>query len=362
MKHEAYSDLKAAYHLQDIADMREGKQIVPRQVQLILSDLCNQDCVFCSYRMSNGLSSEQFPDAEGNRNPKRMIPTEKAQEILFDCANLGVKAIQFTGGGEPTVHPDHMNLFETCLDLSMEAALVTNGVLLRPGWEAILPNFAWIRVSIDAASAEQYAAIRRVPASMYGKALANLARLAGEIARVGSPCLLGAGYVITRDNYQSLSEGVAHIKETGASYVRLSAMFSTDGEKVYDDIDDAVRDEVARASELESPSFKVVDLYRDRISDLRQHAPDYDFCGYQQFNCYIGGNLKVYRCCNTAYTLHGEVGDLRNQRFKDWFHSEQKKRAYGEFCARSCDFCQFSKVNRNINYLVGDPPLHSNFV
>lgn len=360
--HEAYSDLKAAYHLEDIARLREGQQIVPRQVQLILSDLCNQDCVFCSYRMSNGLSSEQFPDEDGNRNPKRMIPTGKALEILKDCSELGVGGIQFTGGGEPTVHPDHMKLFEECLDWGMEGALVSNGVLLRPGWEAVVPWFSWIRISIDAASPEQYARIRRVPASMYERALGNLELLSNEIEKLGSDCLLGAGYVITRENFSSLAAGVARIKESGAAYVRLSAMFSTDGETPYADIDGAIRDEVARACELESPSFKVVDLYRDRLSDLRQHAPDYDFCGYQQFNCYIGGNLKVYRCCNTAYTLHGEVGDLKERTFKDWFHSEEKKAKYANFCARSCTTCQFNNKNRVINYLTQEAPTHVNFV
>lgn len=360
--HHAYSDLKAAYHLQDIARLRDGQQIVPRQVQLILSDLCNQDCVFCSYRMSNGLSSEQFPDADGNRNPRRMIPTAKALEILKDCADLGVGGIQFTGGGEPTVHPDHMALFETCLSLGMQGGLVSNGVLLRPGWDDVLPNFSWIRISIDAATAEQYAAIRRVPSSMYGRALGNIRALADQIQKLGSSCLLGAGYVITRENFPALSEGVARIKEAGVAYVRLSAMFSTDGEAPYADIDQAIREEVAKAMELQSPSFQVVDLYRDRLSDLRQHAPDYEFCGYQQFNCYVGGNLKVYRCCNTAYTLHGEVGDLKDQSFADWFRSQAKHRKYADFNARSCTTCQFNNKNRVIDYLVGDPPLHVDFV
>ena len=40
----AYSDLKAAWHLDKIEAMRKGHQVVPAQVQLILSDLCNQDC------------------------------------------------------------------------------------------------------------------------------------------------------------------------------------------------------------------------------------------------------------------------------------------------------------------------------
>jgi MoaA/NifB/PqqE/SkfB family radical SAM enzyme len=361
----AYSDLKAAWHLDDIHRMREGHQIVPKQVQLILSDLCNHDCHFCSYRMSNGFSSEQFVVVENgkvNRNPKRMIPTEKAREILDDCAALGVRAIQFTGGGEPTVHPDHLDLFGHALARGLECGLVSNGIILRDGWEAVLPRFKWIRISVDAGSPEEYARVRRVSESQYHKALTHIAQLAGEIKRQGTDCLLGVGYVITRENWADLYDGVERIKETGAAYVRLSAMFSTDGESYYDGLHAPIRDEIARVRSLEDDSFKVVNLFGDRIADLRQHAPDYDFCGYQQFNCYVGGNLKVYRCCTTAYTRHGEVGDLSNQSFREWFYSHGKRLAYADFNARSCHTCQFNSKNRTINYMLSGEPVHVNFV
>ena len=85
----------------------------PAQVQLILSDLCNHDCSFCAYRLSGYTSNMNFADVDGNKNPRRMIPTEKALEIVKDCSTLGVQGLQFTGGGEPTVHPDHLHLART---------------------------------------------------------------------------------------------------------------------------------------------------------------------------------------------------------------------------------------------------------
>src|SRR6185436_8088075 len=115
----AYSDLKALWHLPEMSALKEGRRFVPPHVQLILSDLCNQDCSFCAYRMSGGFSSEQFAGPAGEKNPNRKIPTDKAIEILNDCAALGVKAVQFTGGGEPTVHPEHMKLFNHALGLGL---------------------------------------------------------------------------------------------------------------------------------------------------------------------------------------------------------------------------------------------------
>lgn len=355
-----YSTLKAAWHLDKIAAIRRGEQVVPAQVQLILSDLCNQDCHFCAYRMSGGFSSEQFGE-DGNRNPNRKIPMAKALEIIEDCASLGVKAIQFTGGGEPTVHPDHLLIFEYAQNIGLETSLVTNGILFRQGWEGILPSMKWVRVSIDAASPDEYARVRRVKPEFYATALGHVAQLAAEIRKQETDCLLGVGYVLTRENWADAYEGIRLIRETGAHNVRLSAMFSTEGPSYYDGIHDGIRAEIERIKTLERPGFTVIDLFGDRIADLVQHAPDYEFCGYQQFNMYVGGNLRVYRCCTTAYTKHGEVGDLTNQRLAAWFYSRQKEASYHEFDARSCQTCQFNGQNRAINYLAG-VPVHVNFV
>ncbi len=358
----SYSDLKAAWHIDKLATLRRGGQIVPSQVQLIISDLCNHDCGFCSYRISNGFSAEQFADDAGNRNPNRMIPVEKVEEILTDCAILDVRAVQFTGGGEPTVHPHHMRIFRYAHHLGLETALVTNGGLLRDGWRDVFPRMTWLRVSVDAADADQYAAIRRVGKSAYHVTLNNMQAIAGQLRDSKSPCLFGAGYVVTRDNFRGLADGIRRIRDTGVAYVRLSAMFSKDFVEYYRAVDPLIRDEIARSKQLETPTFKVLDLYSNRIEDLRQASPDYKFCGYQQFNTYIGGNLKVYRCCNTAYTLHGEVGDLREQSFIEWFTSQPKKSAYACFDARSCAVCQFNGKNWAINYLLDPSPEHIHFV
>ena len=55
----------------------------PKQVHWILSDLCNQDCHFCAYRMSGYTSNELFmagseASAYGHDNPVRWVETERA--------------------------------------------------------------------------------------------------------------------------------------------------------------------------------------------------------------------------------------------------------------------------------------------
>lgn len=344
-----FSSLKAAWHIERIADLRAGKDIVPTHVQIILSDLCNQNCHFCAYRMDGGFSTENFADEGGNKNPNRRIPTAKAMEILDDCAAMGVGAIEFTGGGEPTVHPDCFKIIEYAQSLGLQTGLVTNGVKLKA--HPAVEKLTWLRISLDAGTPTTYERIRQSTAwPQVMKALAYAGTLTGPY--------VGVGFVVTRENFREIAQACHIVKGAGIPYVRLSAMFSTGGELYYAGIEDQIDACRAEAKKIEDGSFKVVDFFSARVEDLRSKAPDYKFCGEQQFVLYIGGDQKVYTCCTNAYTTHGEIGDLKGQSFADWMKTHRRY----DFDARGCHHCQFHDKNRVINFMLDKKPAHVEFV
>jgi MoaA/NifB/PqqE/SkfB family radical SAM enzyme len=301
------------------------------------------NCHFCAYRMEGGFTSKYF-----GGNPARFIPTAKAKEILDDCAAIGVKAIEFTGGGEPTVHKDWAEIIAHALSLGLQCALVTNGVRLNafPMLEAL----TWLRVSLDAGTAETYERIRQ------SKAWPTVMRNLESVGKLRGP-LVGVGFVITRENYGELVRACEIAKGYGIPYVRVSAMFSEAGAGYYDGIEGWINAERMAARTLQDERFRVIDFFDNRVEDLRQAAPDYSFCGYQQFVTYIGGDQKVYTCCTNAYTPHGEIGDLREQRFAEWFATTRRR----DFNARSCHHCQYHGINRVVNYMLSEPA-HVEFV
>lgn len=151
-----YSPFKIVHHANKIALIQHGIQPKgPAQVQIIISDFCNQDCHFCSYRVSGSQSNVLFKDGDNN-NPQRRIPYEKVIEILDDCVEMGVGAIQLTGGGEPTAHPRFEDIVRAIIGHGLQLALVTNGVALREPRFTLLNDAAWVRVSVDAGKSETY--------------------------------------------------------------------------------------------------------------------------------------------------------------------------------------------------------------
>lgn len=366
MKNTAYSPLKIFRHEDKLSELRQGKQIVPLQVQLIISDLCNHDCSFCAYRMSGYTSNQLFKivekDGTENNNPNRMIKYEKVLEILDDCKEMGVKAIQITGGGEPTVHPQHELILKGILDRGLELAVVTNGARMSYSCLQSFARAKWVRVSIDAGTAESYSSIRRISKETFNRVQDNIRALVSQKKQLDTNVRIGIGFVVTKENWGEIYEGAKIASDLGVDNIRISAVFQNEDEKYFDSFYERARELAIKATELNRDDFKVYNNFGNRIADLTQHNPDYSFCGYQQFNTYIGADLNVYRCCNLAYNLRGLTGSLKEQRLKDFWVSESKKEKYSNFDAKGCERCMFNVQNRNIVYAIDPNPDDVNFV
>lgn len=341
---------------------REGKlPDAPKQVQLILSDLCNQDCHFCAYRMSGYTSNELFAGeselaAYGHNNPKRWIPTDRALAFVDEIAAAGSLAIQFTGGGEPTVHPEHEAVFERALGYGLRCALVSNGMK----WSSkliseILPRFDWVRVSVDAGDAQAYSTIRRVPANQWEKVWGHVTALSEAIKRTGSQTALGIGFVVTPQSFEGIPLFATEASKRGAHNIRFSAMFSPDDETPFLNIYNRVRTLINMTRQAH-PELVVHDNFGSRFEDLKQHRPDYGFCSYQYYTAYIGGDMKAYRCCVLAYNKRGLVkgGDLTKRSFKEFWDSQERKDDLAALDPRGCERCQFNSKNRQLLYVMGN--------
>lgn len=326
-----YSPFKIIHHQDRLDSLKKREPIVPVQVQLIISDLCNQNCHFCAYR--DGTKDSWGPKI----NPKRLIPYDKVIEILNDCQELGVKAIQFTGGGEPTVHPQFQDILRHVVEsTSLEFAIVTNGQKINPFFH----HATWVRFSIDAATPGTYHQVREV--NTFDQVISNLKSFKTK----SDGLTLGAGFVVTDENYSEVYDFVKLI-HSFVDNIRFSAQFNVYSYPYREQVNKQIRNAIHNFLDV-----KIFNLFNDRIAD---GSPDYEFCGYMHFNTYIGADQKIYTCCNNAYTKYGEIGDLNNNRLRDILSIPM------DFNAKDCGRCMFNNKNRFINYVLQDNPEHVNF-
>jgi MoaA/NifB/PqqE/SkfB family radical SAM enzyme len=350
-----YSPLKVFHHRDRIDCLRRGEQPSPAQVQLVITNRCNQRCRFCAYRMPGYPSNQLFCQADEISYPKVL-------EILDDAVAMGVGAIQLTGGGEPAIHPEFTQICRAVSDRGLDLALVTNGSAVPEDAIDVLAQAVWVRVSLDAGNSETYRAIRRTGRDVFASVWRMIGQLVEAKHRLGSQVVIGIGFVVTRENFREVIEATEMARSAGVDNIRLSAVFQSNGADYFSDIHPEAVELCREAKKLETDRFRVFNNFDYRFEDLELAHPNYRDCGIQHFDTYVAADLNVYRCCTTAYNERGLIGSIRDRRFRELWESEEKRRNFAAFDARGCEFCMFNQKNRTIAYAISKNPPHVNFV
>ncbi|MBC7836892.1 radical SAM protein [Acetobacteraceae bacterium] len=209
---DVYSKAKLAFHSAALQSIRSGEQQPPIVVHWFPTNVCNQACVFCTFgsgpdrlrakilnRRKERWKNQQLAD------PHAVMPKEKMLETVHCLKEIGVKAIQISGGGEPVAYPFFDEMVSAITAAGMEFGLVTNGTLINHVKAELIGSlgFVWARVSIDAGNQGDYKRVRNVSAGHWSRAWKSVSLLARERVRAGHhpEASVGVGYVVDRDNW-----------------------------------------------------------------------------------------------------------------------------------------------------------------
>ena len=133
-------------NLQELQDGCTILNSMPRRLVLELTNACNLNCVMC------GRNAAQFKPTFFQIDWLRYL------EPLLDT----VEEVTLMGWGEPTVHPEFVQMLELIHNHSARIYFCTNGMRLPQLQKAIFDNQVDVfAVSVDGASAETNARVRR---------------------------------------------------------------------------------------------------------------------------------------------------------------------------------------------------------
>ena len=105
----------------------------PITAEFDMTNICNHDCPFC------------FGYYKRKENVNH-ISKEESFDILSQMKKLEVKAVTFTGGGDPLVNKNTVDSIEFADSLGMEVALITNGLALSEDYSRRLVKICqWIK-------------------------------------------------------------------------------------------------------------------------------------------------------------------------------------------------------------------------
>ena len=325
---------------------------------------------------------------------KDRISYEKMIEIFDDGVEMGVKAIELTGGGEPSLHPHFVGILKAIRSRGFDLGLITNGIgksFQRDRDEVIelLSRAKWVRFSVNGGSPESHTIVHRARRTDFHNILRNISLLVNAKSK---DTTVGISFIVQPENHKEIPRITEIANDLGVDYLRIApAIFSesTKYSEVYKDyyppeIRSYVEADLRKIKAEEQPGDTgIIDVFSPRLGfkDQQSHYETGDFCYISNVMAVIGADQRLYPCCVWKYRPDGEIGNLKEMGLKELWESEQRAQYYRDLdISKMCISCFYKPRNDFIQDLVdenmteheGNPdfiqyrddpePLHINFI
>jgi len=330
-----YSDKKIVWFPEKLGSFISGDVTAPIYVRIKPTNRCSHSCSWCIYR-------PEFADMHDTCNNKDEIPTDKLIEILVDLHEIGVKAVTFSGGGEPLLHPGIERAMEFCIGNSLNYSFITNGQNMKGMVAGLMAYASWIRVSMDYWDEESFVKSRGISGKFFTQIIQNISHMS---TIKDKECDLGVNFIVTKENYRHLEEVVRLLKAIGVENVRFSPLWTKEFKEYHFLISSEVKWKIKECLTLQTDTFKVYSSYNlDHLSER-----PYTKCYMNQVVPVIGADLNIYTCHNGAYQPNHIIGSIKDKLFSEVWFSPETRELFNAFdpCT-TCNNMQCASDNKNI--------------
>tara|TARA_Y100000310_G_C20700345_1_gene829136 strand:+ start:6218 stop:7396 length:1179 start_codon:yes stop_codon:yes gene_type:complete len=292
----------------------------PILVEVDPSNTCNHACGFC-------ISSYiHLPESKGLETyDKSIMPREQLLTLSEDLIKIKTKAINWTGGGEPTVNPSLKEAVQLVSKSPVKMGMFTNGTMLDKFdlFETLADNMSWVRLSIDAGTEESYNNIRRVkPAYDWNKMVSNMKELIRVRNKSGSKMDIGVGFVLTPDNYTEIIEFAKFFNEFDIAYCQFKPEIVNKeregGKQRTLEFFNNLKPYFTEAESILGDKFQVNDY---KVTDLKEDrnffGRTYKKCLGSQVSPCVGADGNVYVCTNHRGYKQYSYGSIYDKSFID---------------------------------------------
>ena len=344
-----FSSDKILKHLDKVAEWQHTGETFPITIEFDPTNVCNNKCPRCFGFYGTDDST---------------VDLESAKSVVKQVAEMGGRALTFTGGGEPTCNPILPEVMQYAKGLGMDVALITNGLSIKDEDAGIfIDNCTWLRVSLDAGSPEIHKLTHGMDEPAFSKTVENIRKLVRIKRETGGKCTIGVGYLTDTGLGEDMLKCTEMCRDIGVDYIQFRPLLRRFGEDELDyDFEDALP-WIEKCTGLATDSFDVL-FSKHKYDSMQYDALDrgYEICYGHHFATTIAANLKMYICCHMRGVEKYCLGDLKKNSLKEIWASDQRKKAYRNIDFRDCPpLCRcntFNQILWNISQTVN----HKNFL
>ena len=344
---------KIHFHPRRVAEVMEAdtwektKKVYPIYWEITTSAACNHRCTFCSV------------DAIGY--PAILMDAMILKKRIGEAYNAGVKSVMFAGTGEPLLHRSINDIVSVCFWHGMDAAFTTNGVLLHK--LSALPLCKWVKISLNAGSAENYARIHKTDEEDWFTVWENIENAA---KRKGN-CALGVQCVVLPENVAEMDDLAARARDSGVDYFVLKPYSQATFSIVQrDDIDYRKMQDTLSAIPVKYNTDKFHVVYRFAAMRQEGEPHHYDKCRATPLTwVYSMANGDVFSCSAHLLDKNFLIGNLNTQTFQEIWEGDGRKRNWEmmqQFDIKNCRLnCRMNGTNIYLDQLAHGIP-HANYI
>ena len=159
-----YGTSKILRHPAKLQSFVKDKVEAPVYVRFKPTNICNHHCYYCAYDSNSPSGVDRT----------LQLSREKVMETIDNFKEMGVRAVTFSGGGEPLIFPHIAEAMKKILDYSIDLSIITNGQSLNGEKAKLLAKAKWVRISLDSSDAKIFSETRGVPETWFDELVENI--------------------------------------------------------------------------------------------------------------------------------------------------------------------------------------------
>jgi len=348
MESNVYDTSKLGFHKDKIKSISSSKVTAPIYVRVKPTNKCNHGCYYCSYAIDS-----ECPVSE-TINMIDEIPRDKILEILDDFKKMGVKAITFSGGGEPLIYPHIIESINKCIENGIDLSIITNGQELKGKKAEVLKDAKWVRISLDSSNPVLFSKTRRRPESWFYELEENIKNF---VKIKNSDCEFGINFVVQEKNANEVYSAVKYFKNLGVNHIKITPVYVPNFLEYHESLRDKVEEQIKKArEEFEGDGFTVYDTYKNDFELTGLDYRTYPRCYIMQIIPVIGADSVVYFCHDKTYSKNGAIGSIKNKSFRELWFSDKTAEIFKNFNPQeSCKHhCTYDSRNLMVQEMLRD--------
>ena len=303
---------KLLFHADRIGQIQNGEKPAPVNVEIDLSNRCSLGCADCHFRHTH----TRGPWARERKvDTGDLMDTALALRIVGELKDYGVRSITWTGGGEPTLHPEFDKVIDAC---PIDQGIYTHGGHIDTDRAALLKRrMNWVYVSFDRADRVSY--YRYKQADRFEAACAGVTNLVNADGKA----TIGLGFLLDADSWKDGPEMIRLGEMLGVDYVQFRPGILFDYRYPQRGPRNAewVKPCADWLESVQNGKSILADVERFWMyANWKEHG--YPLCHWAQMQTVITPDGRVWTCVNRRGFEGDCTGDLNNESFADiWARS-----------------------------------------